>query len=96
MTVYVVAALKFTDRPAYNRYQAAFMAVFRRFEGRLLAADEDPIPLEGHAGFEKIVLMSFPDEAAARRFIDDPDYLEISKDRHAGAETVSLLVHGLG
>jgi len=96
VTVYVVAALKFTDRPAYDRYQAAFMGVFRRFHGRLLAADERPTPLEGDAGYEKIVLMSFPDEAEARRFIDDPDYREISKDRRAGAETVSLLVHGLG
>jgi uncharacterized protein (DUF1330 family) len=28
--VYAIAALKFTDRDAYNRYQAAFMDVFRR------------------------------------------------------------------
>jgi uncharacterized protein (DUF1330 family) len=30
VTVYAIAALKFTDRDAYNRYQAAFMDVFRR------------------------------------------------------------------
>ena len=27
--------------------------------------------------------------------VDDPEYQEISKDRHAGADTVSLLVRGL-
>ena len=96
MTVYVLAQLSFTDRAAYDRYQARFMDVFRRFEGRLLAADERPTVLEGEWDREKVVLMSFPDEAAARRFIDAPDYVEISKDRHAGAQTVSLLVKGLG
>jgi hypothetical protein len=30
VTVYAMAALKFTDRDAYNRYQAAFMDVSRR------------------------------------------------------------------
>ena len=42
MTVYVLAQLRFTDRPAYDRYQARFMDVFKRFKGRLLAA----IPIE--------------------------------------------------
>ena len=95
MTVYVLAQLRFTDRAAYDRYQAAFMGVFRRFEGRLLAADEQPAQLEGDSDIEKIVLMSFPNEAEARRIINDPSYREISKDRHAGAVTASWLVHGL-
>ena len=40
MTVYAIAQLKFTDRDAYNRYQAAFMEVFQQYSGTLLAADE--------------------------------------------------------
>jgi uncharacterized protein (DUF1330 family) len=35
VTVYAIAALKFTDRDAYNRYQAAFMDVFRRYVSRM-------------------------------------------------------------
>ncbi len=95
MTVYIVAQLKFTDVAAYRRYQAAFADVFRRFDGRVLAADENVVRLEGEWEGDKLVLMSFPDEAAARRFMNDTDYQAISRDRHAGAETVSLLVHGL-
>ena len=64
MTVYVVAQLKFTNREAYDRYQARFMDVFGQFEGRLLAADEEPTVVEGIWDREKVVLMSFPDEAA--------------------------------
>jgi uncharacterized protein (DUF1330 family) len=96
MTVYIVAQLRFTDRERYERYQARFMDIFRKFDGRLLAADESPALLEGRSDVEKLVMMSFPDEAAARRFIEDAEYADISKDRHAGARTTSFLVKGLG
>lgn len=95
MTVYVVAQLAFTRREAYDRYQANFMGVFRRFGGRLLAADERPRVIEGRWDREKIVLLSFPDEATFRRFFESPEYEEIAKDRKAGADTVMLLVEGI-
>jgi uncharacterized protein (DUF1330 family) len=95
VTVYAIAQLKFTDRAAYDRYQARFMEVFRRHPGTLLAADESPQVMEGQWDREKLVLMSFPDEAAFRGFVQSPEYEDISKDRRAGADTVVLLVKGL-
>ncbi|CAM4444174.1 hypothetical protein MB901379_01549 [Mycobacterium basiliense] len=95
MTVYAIAQLRFTDRAAYDRYQAKFFDVFRRHSGTLLAADEAPQVVEGQSDSEKVVLMSFPDEAAFRAWAQSPEYQEISKDRHAGADTVVLLVKGL-
>ncbi|BBY17847.1 DUF1330 domain-containing protein [Mycolicibacterium litorale] len=96
MTVYAVAQLRFTDRTAYDRYQAAFMEVFARYSGTLLAADEAPQTVEGEWTGDKVVLMSFPDEAEFRRWANSPEYQRISEDRRAGADTVVLLVHGLG
>jgi len=95
VTVYAIAQLRFTDRAAYDRYQARFMEVFRRYPGTLLAADESPQVVEGDWDREKVVLMSFPDQEAFRGWAESPDYQEISKDRHAGADTVVLLVKGL-
>jgi uncharacterized protein (DUF1330 family) len=57
MTVYVIVQLKMTDRAAYDRHQARFFDVFKKFSGRLL-------------------------------------YLEISKDRKAGAQGIVLLAKG--
>jgi len=96
MAIYVIAQLRFTDRPAYDRYQARFMGVFARYKGRLLAADEQPRVMEGSWDREKVVLLSFPDEAAYREWSESPGYQEISKDRKAGADAVVLLVKGLG
>jgi uncharacterized protein (DUF1330 family) len=64
MTVYGIVQLKMTDRAAYDRYQARFFDVFRKFNGRLLSADESPSLVEGDWNRDKLVLMSFPDEAA--------------------------------
>ena len=95
MTVYAIAQLRFTDRAAYDRYQARFMDVFRRHPGTLLAADESPQVIEGKWDREKLVLMSFPDEAAFHGWAQSPEYQDISKDRLAGADTLVLLVEGL-
>jgi uncharacterized protein (DUF1330 family) len=95
VTVYAIAQLRFIDRAAYDRYQARFMDVFRRHRGTLLAADESPEVIEGHWGRDKVVLMSFPDEAAFRLWSESPEYQEISKDRRVGADTVVLLAKGL-
>jgi uncharacterized protein (DUF1330 family) len=95
VTVYAIAALKFTDREAYDRYQARFMEVFRRHPGTVLAADESPRVIEGEWDRDKVVLMSFPDQAAFRAWAESPEYRSISVDRHAGADTVVLLVDGL-
>jgi len=94
MTVYAIAQLKMTDRAAYDRYQARFFDVFKKFSGRLLSADESPVVLEGAWDRDKLVLMSFPDEAGFRAWADSPEYLEILKDRKAGAQALVLLAKG--
>jgi uncharacterized protein (DUF1330 family) len=94
MTVYVIVQLKMTDRAAYDRYQARFFDVFKKFSGRLLSADEGPVVLEGTWDRDRLVLMSFPDEAAFHAWANSPEYLEISKDRKAGAQGVVLLAKG--
>jgi uncharacterized protein (DUF1330 family) len=71
------------------------MKVFQRYSGTLLAADEAPRVVEGQWDREKVVLVSFPDEAAFREWAESPDYQQISEDRRAGADTVVLLVQGL-
>ena len=55
MTVYVIVQLKMTDRAAYDRYQARFFEVFRKFAGRLLSADDNPAIVEGAWDRDRLV-----------------------------------------
>ena len=92
MSVYVIAQISITDRAAYDRYQARFTDVFRKFEGELLAADEAPEIIEGAWEREKVVLMKFPDRQAFEDWAYSPEYHEIVKDRYNGSDAVVLLV----
>jgi uncharacterized protein (DUF1330 family) len=95
MTVYAVVQLKIHDRPTYDRYVARFMAVFEKFSGKVLAADDAPKVLEGKWDGTRVVLMSFPDKQSFFAWAGSPAYQEIAKDRIASAETTVLLAEGL-
>jgi uncharacterized protein (DUF1330 family) len=95
VTVYAIAQLTIHDRERYNRYASAFMPIITKYGGRLLAADEAPLPVEGTWDRQKLVLMEFPDRDTFQAWANSPEYVEISKDRHAGADTLTVLVRGL-
>jgi uncharacterized protein (DUF1330 family) len=95
MTVYALAQLTITDRSTYQRYQERFMGVMARYKGQVLAADEHPKIIEGVWDREKVVLLSFPNEAAFWEWEKSADYQEIAKDRKAGSSAVVLLVRGI-
>src|SRR5215468_8642039 len=95
VSVYIIAQLKFTERARYDRYQSCFFGVFKNFRGKLLAADEHPLVLEGEWPRDKVVIMEFPDAEAAREFQESREYQAIAIDRKAGADAVVLTVRGL-
>lgn len=94
MTVYVIAQLKFTDEARYRAYQTAATRLFIEKGIRVLAADEAPVVLEGEWSGDKVVVMAFDDEAAARAFLEGPDYRAISEDRRAGARSTAIMIKG--
>jgi uncharacterized protein (DUF1330 family) len=96
MTVYIIAQLKFTQRELYNRYQSRFADVFRKFKGKVLVADEYPVVMEGSWERDKVVILEFPNDAAAQEFHNSPEYQAIAVDRKAGADAVVLAVRGFG
>lgn len=95
MTVYVIAQLEFTDEARYRTYQAAATELFIDKGIRVLAADEAPVVLEGDWPGDKIVVMAFDDAAAARDFLESPEYRAISEDRRAGAKSTALMIKGV-
>lgn len=96
MTVFALAQLRIHDPERYGRYMARFMPVLEKYNGRLLAADDQPRVLEGEWwDRNKVVLMAFDDASAFRTWATSPEYTEIAVDRKAGADAVVLLIKGL-
>lgn len=71
------------------------MEVFKKYNGKLLGADENPEVMDGDWDFDKVVLMEFPDKESYLSWGLSPEYTEISKNRIAGADATVLLVKGL-
>jgi uncharacterized protein (DUF1330 family) len=94
LTVYVVAQIRIHDRNRYDAYAAGFMPVLIRYGGRLLAADEAPAVLEGQWDGQKLNIIGFPDEPAARRWMESEEYRAIAVDQLAASDGVVLLVQG--
>ena len=80
---------------AYDRYQTRFTDVFLQFKGRLPAADGQPQVIEGRWRGDKLVLMSFPDEAEYRDWSGSAAYRAIASDRIDGAGAVVRQVLGI-
>lgn len=95
MTVYFAVQVKIKDQQAYARYAEAFMPVFSKFDGTILAADFSPKVLDGEWDMDRLVLMSFPDEASLMAWITSEEYKSIAADRAEGAETIALLAQGI-
>jgi uncharacterized protein (DUF1330 family) len=95
MSVYVIAQLRIHDPVTYRRYVDRFMNVFKNYNGSVLVADENPTVVEGAWDGNKVVMVSFPDEASFRQWADSSEYMDIAKDRKAGTESVVILVKGI-
>ena len=95
MTVYAIAQISIHDRARYERYVAGFMPVLIQYGGRLLAADEQPVLIQGSWGRDKIIVMEFADRDSFDCWSSSDEYQAISKDRIAATDGTVLLVHGV-
>jgi uncharacterized protein (DUF1330 family) len=94
MSVYVMARINIHDRSGYSNYIAGFMAVFARFNGKLLSVDERPELLEGAWDVTRTVLMEFPTRSDAMAWYRSREYQDLAKLRLAASEADIVLVQG--
>jgi uncharacterized protein (DUF1330 family) len=95
MAIYIINNMTIHDRAAYDTYLRAFMAVFRKFDGEVLAAVDAPAPVEGEWPYDRTILLRFPDRAAALRWSESPEYREIAVHRLKGTRSNVVFLDGL-
>ena len=95
MSYYLVARISITDRDTYSRYEAGFMEIFARYNGQLLAVDEDVTVLEGEWPATRTVLIQFPSEEEALAWYQSSEYQELAKHRFAASDADIALFKGL-
>jgi uncharacterized protein (DUF1330 family) len=94
MPAYVIAEIEVTDPEAYTPYRAQVPDLIAAHGGRYLVRGGAVEPREGDPP-DRVVVIEFPDMAAARRFYDSPDYQAILPLRQAASRGRLYLVEGV-
>jgi uncharacterized protein (DUF1330 family) len=96
MSHYFIAhARNATDPAKLDEYRKLNTPLVERHGGRFLIRGGAIEVVEGSFGSERIVVMEFPDEASARAWYEDPEYVEARKLRLEASETDVLFVEGV-
>jgi uncharacterized protein (DUF1330 family) len=94
MPAYLIANLEVTDAAEFDAYRRDVPAVIARHGGRYLVRGGAVEVLEGEPGLQRVVILEFPDMAAARGFYDSPDYAPLLAQRLRAARSTVALVEG--
>lgn len=95
MPAYLIAEIEVTDPETYAGYRTGTEAAAARHGGRFLVRGGTALPLEGAPPAGRVVVVGFPDMAAARAFYDSPEYRAILPLRQAASKGRLFIVEGL-
>jgi len=91
---YFIALINVHDDLGYREYLAGFDAVFQRYNGHVLAVEDQPRVLEGEWPAGRTVLIRFPDDGAIRRWYESPEYQQLALLRRKASVASIAIVSG--
>jgi uncharacterized protein (DUF1330 family) len=95
MAAYVIVQIDVHDPVTYERYKQLSGPSMKPFGGRFLVRGGEVETLEGSWQPRRLVVLEFPDAAAARTWWASAEYAEGKALRQASAHTEMLLVEGV-
>ncbi len=96
MPAYLIVDVDLRDSTAYEAYKGRVPALIARHGGEYLVRGGEHEVLEGDWRPHRLVLFRFPDRAAIRAFMADPDYAPLKALRQRIASTDAVAVDGIG
>ena len=81
MTVYMFAEMDVHDPEGYSEYPPKVLPLIEKHGGRITHRMGDFVAWEGDWTPSRMVIIEFPDMAAAKAFWDDPEYSPIKEIR---------------
>ena len=92
MPAYVIVDVKVTDPEQYKQYMALTPGAIESAGGRFMVRGGQHEVLEGSWQPTRMVLVEFPDMAAARAFYDSAKYREARTKRADACEFFNMVV----
>jgi len=94
MSYYFIAQIRIKNEREYQKYTDKAGAVIKRYNGKYLAVDNNPIILEGSWKYTRTVLIAFERKNDFDAWYDSDDYQTILKYRLEAADCDTILVKG--
>jgi uncharacterized protein (DUF1330 family) len=93
MSCYFIAQLLIYDEDKYKKYLNGFDSVFEKYEGKVIAVEENPIILEGDWDYSRLVIIRFSNENEARRWYHSSEYQSLLQHRLNASKGTVLLIN---
>ena len=90
MAVYVIVDINIKDQAAFDDYKRGVPPMISKYGGEYLARGGNTQTLEGDWKPGRIVLLKFPDQAAVKAFLNDPEYQPLKALRVSASDRMSL------
>ena len=94
MSTYVIAQLTVTDPEGFQAYREAVLPIIEAHGGRFLVRGSEVSSLEGVPSQPCVIVLEFPDKAAAEAFYNSDEYQEILPLRRNHATGSVVVVEG--
>ena len=94
MAAYFFCTMSIHDPETFRKYTALTPAIVARYGGRYLTRGDLVTTPEGERFDDRMVLLEFPDRAAAEAWYNDPDYQDASRFRRASSKGRMFLQEG--
>jgi uncharacterized protein (DUF1330 family) len=92
MAAYVIADVKVSDPERYGQYMLMSPGAIAAAGGRFVARGGQHETLEGHWRPNRLVILEFPDYAAAKAFYDSEKYRAARAARAGATEYFNMVV----
>ena len=94
MSSYFLAQINIHDSDEYSRYLEGFDRVFEKYNGTVLAVDNEVQVLEGEWPYGRTVLIQFPSKKELLDWYNSPEYQELARHRQNASSANIALIRG--
>ncbi len=92
MSSYFIALIDIHDPLGYEQYLAGFDEVFSKYNGKVIAVEDNPRILEGNWPTGRTVVIKFPNDSELRKWYDSNEYQSLAKRRkEASIATIAII-----
>jgi uncharacterized protein (DUF1330 family) len=95
VSAYVIVNIDVQDAGAYEEYKAKVPALIRKHGGEYVIRGGKFMVVEGDWNPTRLVLLRFPDMAAAQALLDDPEYQPLKALRQRVAKTDLVILEAV-